>query len=320
MSSIAYPRKIRAQISSIDVLVYGFLAVSAFAYVFITYRADLLIEMRHAGFSNFFFTHLSILIPEIVIWVIAAIGALRLKAYARSAGRSRDGVAFNYIADAVLLLIVYSVAISLATNVKLLFVHSSPSVLKVATLLTVHIPVMMVLLSSVFLFIGAYELNRMASAGLRRLSPWVVELSLAIFVLLVSAYLWYFSIHAPSRVDDDSLSHFAVPVSTLLMTYVLPHIITWLLSLLAFIHLLHYARYVRGSIYRTFLRNLYVGVLLVFGCTYIVQVLYVSNISSRHFSPALLLVFGVLIALMAGYLLIYRGASRLRLLEGSVAH
>jgi len=314
MSSIVQKASQSIRSSPIVASVYGFLALSTIVYIYITYRADVLNHHGHNDFVTFLVTHLVILVPEVVVWLIAATGALRLKAYARTAIRGQDGIAFDYIADALMLLVIYSVAISLATSVKILFVHTS--VFKMASIITVHAPVVLVLLSSIFLYIGAVELNRIASMGLKKLPNRLVELAISAFNILVASFVWYFYAVAPHRIDDDGRSHFALPVSILLVTYVLPHIITWLLGLMACLNLAHYAKYVKGTIYKAFLRDLYLGILIVFGCTYFAQVLYVSNISSRHFNPALLLVFLVLIALMAGYLMIYRGASRLQLIEG----
>jgi hypothetical protein len=313
MSSIAHSRTLHTHIPLIDVLVYGFIAASAVSYMYITYRADLLIHTSHSDFVTFLLTHLSLIVPEIVVWGIAAVGALKLKAYARSVGWGSDGTAFNYIADALLVLVVYSVAISLATDVKILFKNTS--VLQAATVLTVHVPVMLALISSMFLFIGTYELSRLASEGLRRLSPRVVEFSLVAFVMMITVFTWYFYVEAPRRVDDEGMSRFSLPAGVLLVTYVLPHIIMWLLGLLACLHLAHYSRYVKGRIYKAFVRGLTIGVLTVYISTYIVQILYVTNISSRHFSPALFLVLLVLLLLMAGYLFIYRGASLLQRIE-----
>jgi hypothetical protein len=101
----------------------------------------------------------------------------------------------------------------------------------------------------------------------------------------------------------------------LLVTYVLPHIVMWLLGLLACLHLAHYSRYVSGRIYRAFLRDLTIGLLTVYICTYVAQIVSTMNSNSRHFTPALLLVFLILLLSLAGYWLIYRGSSRLQRIE-----
>jgi hypothetical protein len=299
--------------SPVALLVYGFLIVSTISYLYITYHADILTRHTHQDFVAFFITHLSLIIPEVIVWTIAALGGLRLKAYAESAQQDRDGVAFNYIADAVLLLVVYSVAMSIATSVKILFVHTG--IFTAATICTVHIPVLLVLLSSIYLYVGTLELNRIAARGNKRLSNVVVELALGLFVVGVAAFIWYFYVVAPTRLDDDELSHFALPVNVLLLTYVVPHIVTWLLGLLACLHLAHYAHNVKGTIYKALLRDLQRGIMVVFACTYIVQILYISQISSRHFTLALLPVFLAILALFGGYWLIYRGADKMQQLE-----
>jgi hypothetical protein len=158
-------------------------------------------------------------------------------------------------------------------------------------------------------------LNRIASQGRRQLSNGIVEATICMFLFLVAGFIWYFYVMAPRRVDDDGLSHFGVPVTVLLVTYVLPHIVTWLLGLLACLHLIHYAHYVRGSIYKKLLRDLYQGIMVVYGCTYLIQILYVSNISGKRLTLGLVPVMTALVGLVLGYLLIYRGAEKLHKLE-----
>src|SRR5262249_44785499 len=148
--------------------------------------------------------------------------------------------------------------------------------------------------------------------GKKRLSHGIVEWALGLFVTFSAAFIWYFYVAAPARIDDDGLSHFDLPVSVLLLTYVVPHIVSWLLGLLACLHLAHYARNVKGTIYKALLRDLQRGIMVVYACTYFVQILYISQISARKFTPALLLVLLAILTLYYGYWLIYRGAGKLQ--------
>jgi len=64
------------------------------------------------------------------------------------------------------------------------------------------------------------------------------------------------------------------------------------LGCLACVNLGHYAHHVEGVIYKPLFRGLYRGLLTVFICTLIVQVLLATNISVQEFGPTMLLVFG----------------------------
>ena len=313
MSSTTALSSNKLNLASLTCSIYALIALSAIVYAYLTYRADLVINHGHDTLVTFFTTHLIILLPEVIIWTIAARGALRLKSYATSVISSPDGIAFNYIANALLLLVQYSIIISMATTVKILFIHTSH--LKEMTIFTSHLPLLFVLASSICLFIGSYKLNRLASNGSDNLRSTVVLASLIFLLVLIIAYIRYFYNEAQFITDDDGLSHFALSDGVLLFTYVLPHAITWLLGVLACLNLVQYAHNVDGRIYKVLLRDLYRGILIVFACTYIVQILYVSNISTKQFNPALLLIFGVMIILTLGYLLIYRGVRQLQRLE-----
>jgi hypothetical protein len=293
--------------------VYGVIALFCVIYAYLTLRSDIVLHGGNALNAKFFVAHVSLILPEVIVWVIAARGAIRLKRYARSVIDSADGKAFDYIANALLLLVLYSIVISIASTIKLLFVHTADS--RAAAAITSHLPVLFVLASSIYLFIGSYKLNQIASHGSDNLRSRMVLVSLTIFLVLVTMYIRYFYSVAGGVVDDDGLSHFGLSASTLLFTYVLPHIIVWLLGLLACMNLARYAVRVQGSIYKFLLRDLFRGTLIVYACTYIVQVLYVTNISTKQLNPKMLLVFGVIMALIIGYLLIYRGTRKLERME-----
>jgi hypothetical protein len=134
----------------------------------------------------------------------------------------------------------------------------------------------------------------------------------------VFPYGEYFYRVAPKLVDDDGLRHFALLPSTLVAVYLVPFAVVWLLGLLACLHLAKYAFLVPGKIYKPIFYNLYVGILVSYVSTYLIQLFYVSNLHSNRFGVGLVIIVGLIALLIAGYGVIYRGASQLYLVEQNV--
>lgn len=294
---------------------YGLIALFATAFVYMTYRGSRLIDTAHAGVSSvsYFLCHLSIIAVEAVIWVILAKAGVRLKMYAGSVIDNPDGKALNYVANALLLGLLYAILFAMATAVKTLFVHTT--YLKGVTTVTNLTPVAIIMLVSISLFAGSAKLNGILPARQRSVDRPVLAFSLAVFFFGAIVYAMYFDRVAPTLLDDDGLHHFALAPHTLLLIYVVPYVLVWLLGLLACLNLAHYARHVEGKIYRPLFRKLYIGLLLGFIGTYLLQVFTESNLTSNRFGVGLLVLVALLLMLVIGCQLIYRGTSNLYGLE-----
>jgi len=87
------------------------------------------------------------------------------------------------------------------------------------------------------------------------------------------------------------------------------------MGLLSCLNLAQYAYRVRGKLYKPMFRNLYVGILLSYISTYLIQIFYVSNVSSNQVGVGFGILISLILMLIAGYTLIYRGANQLYALE-----
>src|SRR5581483_11318358 len=95
-------------------LIYPALAVSSLAYLYLIYKdAFCWSDGDHA---RLFLISLTIAIPEIVIWFIAARGAKGIKEYAQLIKGSKDGKSLNYFANALMLIVLYVVIMTAANS------------------------------------------------------------------------------------------------------------------------------------------------------------------------------------------------------------
>lgn len=299
------------------VISYATVFIATLVFIFIIFRAAYLIRQHQPNIDAFSYaeTHLYIVFIEVILWTIIARAAIRFKAYTRRIKHSKDGSALNLVAFAILLSLAYAILFDMGSTFKTLFVGTSQ--LQSMTLLANMLPLALLLLLSLLLFIGSLRLSQLvpSEAALGRRQQRITSLSLAIFILLVIPFGDYFYHAAPAMLDDDGLFHFALPPGILIFIYLVPFVVIWLLGLLACLNLAKYAHRVPGKIYRPKFRNLYVGILISYISTYLIQIFYASNIPSNRFGFGLLFAISLVIMLIVGYSLIYRGANQLYMLE-----
>lgn len=254
---------------------------------------------------------LTIVIPEIIVWIIASIGAFRFKKYAVSIKEHRDGKALNSIANALLLLVLYIILLTTASSIVSLFANTSYILPAVA--IKNHLPVIVILASVAYLLKGSVELNKIVSKSTWSRAHLLLLAGVSFMFFIVFAYAFYTA--QPNSVSAAGIPRFALPTHVLLITYILPHVIVWFMGLKACINLNNYASRVSGSLYKSLFKDLYRGILLAFICIFIAQFMIISSAAITGLNFFLLLIYAVLVLATVGFVLILRGARKLDKVE-----
>jgi hypothetical protein len=238
-------------------------------------------------------------------------GASDLMAYAQKIKDSPDGKGIADMARSLLWLIVYIVLVPLTSSIAEQSAGSTYN--HTLTIIHNHLPLFAMILAVGYLYRGSQRLTNLAtsSAAKRR---WIV-LVMILFAIVAASFVWHFYEVVPDMLKSHDSPRFALSLTTLLFTYLIPHIIVWLFGTLAILNLWRYSTQVEGSIYRILFRNLYQGILLVFVCTFVAQLITASDVTLSGFNAGVAVVYGVLLLGILGYVLIYRGVQQLIKLE-----
>jgi hypothetical protein len=256
---------------------------------------------------------LTITIPVIAIWLLATYGATRLKSYAHSIRASNDGKNLNYIANGLLWLVVYLLLLPTANPIEGLFVNSR--YLRLSVILGNHTLVVLGLISVYLLLKGTRGLVPLTQRSLRG-TPLFTVFSLVSGAFLIF-FAWSFYRSVPTLMPVNGVPKFALPAQLLLFTYVLPYILMWIGGLLAVRNLSHYALKTKGSVYKSLFRDLYKGILVVYICIFIAQMLVISTISYTSFNISIGLIYALLVLSAIGFLLVAKGSKKLAGVEMS---
>jgi hypothetical protein len=286
-----------------------FYAATVFATI--VYLLALFSVHYEPGQSNIrLLINLSIGLPAIAIWFLAARSATRFKQYSQAIKKSKDGAGLNDIADALLWMVTYIIVLIIISPLSGLF--KDTAYLTSAVALANHVPIIFALVSAGLFYRGALRLNSIVPL---RISPIHNHMITALGVFAACLFTLYFYREVPQVGLENGLPRFVGHIELLVFTYAMPHLLMWGLGAYASLSLLNYSLRVKGEIYKRSFRTLYKGVLLVFVCTFIAQLLMASAFTLSKLNPLLLVIYGLLSLGIYGFVLIYRGAAKLHQIE-----
>ena len=292
-------------------LIYAFAIVAAVMMIILSYKTSQSLGETQATSVNCLWIRMSVTIPELVIWAIALRAAVRFKHYVVSIKGSDDGSRLDYIANGLLYLVAYIVALTLGSMVVQLY-RDGPRFHQ-AVVMNNYLPLFIALVSSVYLYIGSRRLvSLVGSDGRNRRHELLKSVP---FVIIIALFAFHFYMNAMGLSGDGGVPRFILPINILMISYVLPYIVMWSLGLLACVNLAWYSHNTPGTLYKKMFHNFYQGILVIIISLFFAQVLTITPLTMEVFSPGLILIYAVLVLAVFGFALVYRGTLKLEKLE-----
>lgn len=267
----------------------------------------------HLSHDSLYLIDLTIFVPVLAIWLMAARGAIHLTSYARLIYKSPEGQGLQQIAVGVMVLLAYLVMIGLLGSIVSYF-HAS-SYIKPLVILKNQMPAGLALIAFLYLYLGSVSLCRSSKAEVQSRDK---VLPTGLFLLAAAAIAWGFS-----GSDTDSLMQangtplYVAPHNLLLFTLVMPYLFSWLLGLHASLNILDYAQNVNGTLYRAALGSLAKGIMTTVIFIVALQLFTVGTpiISQLNLGGILLVVYAIILLYGVGAYYITAGSRKLTLIE-----
>jgi hypothetical protein len=258
---------------------------------------------------------LTVVIPYVVIWLVAFVGYLRLRSYTKLIQASKDGAAFDLIAQGVFWLTLW---LPLSTIVDGLFSHyytshasSTGNLVRIDNYFNLAI----LLFAMAWINRGSLKL-----LGLIKKPTFSQSQTLVLCYIAFSALYVLLTLHDPARQSPTksvTVASYYESDWLLVPTLVIPRLIMWFLGLQAVRNIYLYQEKVKGSLYKAALSNLaqgLAGVVIVTIVLRCVQSLS-SPLSKAGLGLLLAIVYVLLIIISIGYVLLAKGAKNLQKLE-----
>jgi hypothetical protein len=258
---------------------------------------------------------LTITVPLIGIWYAAFYGFARFKAYASSIGSSPDGQAFRQLANGLMVLAVGLPLTSIIPALMKYIVAGNMRLIPAATIIEHYLDVAIGLIAFTLIGKGArmlLSLHRKNPAPPRKVA---VVAGLVLFGGLFA----YVALRNPAiqTPATDVEAVYYLPDWLIIATIVIPYLYIWYNGLTAAYYVNLYKKHVKGSLYKQSLRFLAWGLGGVIISSMLLQYFTAfSNVLLRlDLAPLLAVIYLLLVAISAGYVLIAAGAKRLQKLE-----
>jgi len=247
-----------------------------------------------------------------VSWIFGLVGSFRMKAYSNIIRKSSDGSAFNYISAGFLLYTFVQPLSSLTANV---FGHIEKHVTGAVPTLTIinnYIAIVGMGVAFVLISVGAERLSRLAKAGNESLME---HLWVGAFIIFSSIYS-YFIVIQPLHTPLARRVYF-LPPWLLISTIAIPYLYIWYRGLNAAFRIFWYRRNIQGRLYRSALSYLAGGTTVVIASSIATRTITTisAGLNRLSLTPLLFIVYGLILLIAIGFVLIAIGANKLRRIE-----
>lgn len=254
---------------------------------------------------------LSMAIPLILVWFMSLYGFLKFRSYANLITKEKEGPAYDKLATGLMVLSFSLPANSLIAAVLNYFALEYPGFADVALILRNYSS----LLSQLAAF---YILSQGAALLVATLKPKVKIIHsrgvVASIIAFSSLFTW---LSMASPFGGSPVDTYQMPELVVILTLVIPYLITWYVGLLSAYRLSVYYHKINGEIYKKCLSKLVAGIGVIIGLSIAIQLLVsVSEKLSRlNFTPLLLLVYLLVGIYVVGFGLVAFGARQLKKIE-----
>jgi len=307
----------RAQNSLIDftriyVAIFVILTIAYLVETILPKPDKAILTHYHLSHASYYWLIDPLAIILVLIWLVSLYGSLRVKAYARVIDGSKDGKGMNLIGNGLL---TQTISLPIISNLSYILNHAAknhPGLQPTATIIINYISLGLMAAAFILVFAGGQKLFKLVPSRTRQLPRIVWQ---GVFILASSLYT-YLVIIQPIHHPLDRRAYF-LPDWLLVLTIAAPYIFFWYLGVNGAYNMYLFSRNIKGSIYKDALSFLASGVALVVLASVITRIItsLSSRITSLKITPILLIVYGLLAVIAAGYILIAIGAKKLRKIE-----
>jgi len=283
------------------------------------------LHQLHISLNSLRVIDLALFIPIFAIWYIAFYGFSSFKIYAEKIENYPDGKGFSIIADGLVVIGLGLILTSFVSSAVSYFTTQNLGDVPRAVIVSNYVSVLVPLLAFTFIFVGARNLIKISKIKFSAKNT----IPFYLLVIILGVIFAWVAIHNPAKdIEATATRHglYYLPNYLIVITIVIPYIISWFLGIKAAFMLNYYKNKTKGIIYKRSLSYLSRGVILVVISEIATQFLNVFNNEineqlNQHgasfLGPILLIIYVLLVLIAAGYVLIAMGAKELNKIEVS---
>ena len=284
------------------------------AITFITPVDETVLQKYEINVNQLRLIQFVILIPVLVIWSFVLFGYWEFNAYAKRLKGAKESKGIHLISNALGVIAIQIIGLGLI-NVFYSYINAANGSTEEATTLQnivyAYASILLGIFAYYYMFKGAESLHQ-------KPIPNYKTKTYALLLLAVFAYtaaLTWQKLSDADFGDDTVAGNLSLPM--LLISIVAPYVISWYLALRSIKVLDHYAKNVKGILYKRIFNNLTQGLKIIIGFSVFSQVLtlFYEQLSALAIQPILIITFLLIICIGIGFMKVAQAAKLLRKLE-----
>lgn len=260
---------------------------------------------------------LTIAVPYVLIWMVGLIGFLKLHVYTKFLKAGKDARGFKTLMAGVFMLTVWlPFSTLLSTTSANYYAHHAAATAWLVRFDN-YANIVFLLVAFYLVHLGSTRLlaiTRVKRGGMshRQTALYVIFAALYVFVVFND------SVRQVAATDTTTATYY-LSDWWILLTIVIPRLYMWFLGFSAAANMILYRQEVKGAIYRDALRLLALGITGIVGTTVLLRIVQSLSTTLNELSLTLLLLllYLLLTIIAGGYVLLAKGAERLRKIEES---
>ncbi len=303
---------------SINWNIYGLFLIVWLLYAALTiFLPSQAPNIYHLSYFSLLLLKLSIVVPFFFIWWAFVYGIATIRSYATLLKNNWEAKAFQHIWEGLAIILVGSWAASFLSPVKN-YLGITSLWYPALTVLGHYLNVIPFLLGVFSIFLGSLEFIKNIKVKMK-LTPVLTTCLIALAILAwVSLELVFTNKVRTIPGGPTTAATYYLSDSLIVLTIFIPLVAGWVLGVLGIYNLAAYHHYVKGFIYKSFLRDFVMGLSLIVFFSILIQ--FLGALGAERFigvslQSILILVYFIIIVDALAYLLIARGAHKLAKIE-----
>jgi hypothetical protein len=256
--------------------------------------------------------NLTVVVPIVLIWMTAFYGYTKLRQYAISVAGSTEGAPLRTLTNGLLVLVMsLPFVASASSGLTYLAVHN-PGFAQESAIIRNYLNVVSAVLAFYLIGKGAEALAKLVK---RKTMSFDSQTWTFGFIIISSLFSWLVISH--HSVVGARGSTYYLPDWLVIVTIVIPYLYVWYRGMMAAYCLYFYQKNVKGQLYKQALSYCSGGIAMVIVTSIFIQLLtvFTARLNRLNLTPVLIIIYLLILVYAVGYILIAKGAKKLKTIE-----
>lgn len=271
-------------------------------------------QMYHLTSPQYHILQFMVILPLMLLSFCAFYGYAKLQNYASSIEKTPEGKDFNLLALGCKWLAWGLLIPAIITIILNSIANAHPSFSDTTLIISNYVSLVVALVAFSFISSGSHGL---LSRSNKRLSALNLKMLIIAFVLIGVTYCFLTFRQLIGKSISSTNNPYALPLWLMFLTIIIPYLYAWIVGLLAAYEIIIFSKLSRGVLYRHALQQVATGLGIVIASSVALQYLSAAVPRNEHLSldSSLAATYAIRLGATVGYILIARGAVRMRKIE-----